>query len=211
MEWVSYVIVGGLMILMGVGILAFLARMLLGVHGWRRRRAEPYIPIEDPHPAAPVTLSAGVITTSSLVVLWSAVHLGMVAWWAVTGYLVPRKFLWVSAGVYACFAALVSGVGGMMLFGCRPFGRKMVAWGQFLLGLMGCLMLAASLMVPSDPRSPEPLRAIGYYLAVVFAVHMAIDVALGASAQRAGRPKGWSEESGKSDEQDTALLQDSLD
>jgi len=211
MEWVSYVIVGGIMILMGVGILAFLAKMLLGVRGWRWRRAGPYVPIEDPHPAAPVTLSAGAIATASLVVLWSTLHLGVAAWWAATGYLVPRKFVWVSAAVYACFAALVSGIGGMLLFGRRAFGRKMVAWGEFLMGMMGCLMLAVALMVPSDPRSPEPLREIGYYLAGVFAIHMVIDVALGASAQRAGRPKGFSEGSAEVGEQETPVLQDPLD
>jgi hypothetical protein len=37
------------------------------------------------------------------------------------------------------------------------------------------------------------LRELGYPLAVVLAVHLVLDGALGISAHRVGRPEGWSE------------------
>ncbi len=158
------------------------------------RSAEPYIAIEDPSPAAPIIPTVGVTVVGALVVLWCVMHLVVVGYWAVTGYLVPRRMTWISGGTYACVAALISGVGGIKLLRCQRFGRKMIAWGHFLFGAMGFLLFVAALTVPTNPESPEALRGIGYWLASLFGVHVTVDVILGAAAQRVGRPEGWTPE-----------------
>jgi hypothetical protein len=199
-------------------VVATVAAMVVIARGMRKRmeelrkaRVEPYVPIEDPLPAPPIISTAPLRAVSALIILWSVAHLCTVSYWWTTGYLVPRKAFWICAAAYAAVAALISGVGGVLLWYCRRFGRKMVAWGEFLFGVMAFLLLVASVVLPTHERAPDDLRRVGYALAVLFAVHLLIDTVLGTAAQRAGRPQGWSEELEWTEPEPTPPFQEPLD
>lgn len=179
------VVLGGLCLMVVLRLLrAYLQQM-------RYAKALPYVPVEDPLPAAPVAMGPSVLLAGGLVLAWSLLHLAVAAMWLATGAVVPREFLWAFGATYACVCAIISGLGAVLLMNGRPFGRKMIAWGELLLGAVAFLLMVGSISAPSDPHSPEEIRRVGYLLGSIFAAHIAVDILLGRAAQRVGLPEGW--------------------
>lgn len=200
MDWVKW-IVGFFLAAVVVGAMAaFVIRMLRGlllaVRDLRGLKPQ-YVRVEDPYPAPPVVLGGGIRLVAVLVLVWSALHLGLAVAWAATGAILPRIGTWILAASYAVASSVIAGIGAVLLLGGSRRGRKLVTWGEFLLCVVAFVLAAVCLTLPTSPQASDALRRWGYVLAAVFGVHVIIDTTLGTLAQRLARPRGWSDAAGR--------------
>ena len=165
------------------------------VRGLRRARGGlEFKPIPAIFPPVPVEPTLGVSVVGWLGVVWSLGHLGAVGLWGATSYLVPRTAPTVIAATYTAFAALLVGIGAVMLLRRGPFGRTLIAWGMALLALLTFYALIISFLLPSLEGVKPEVRRMGRVIGTFVAAQLIFDTLVGALGQRVGRPAGWSEE-----------------
>ncbi len=181
----GYILVAALMLLLLLAVVSLLRSFLLSIR--TGRGVEPPTRIVALPPPAPVKPSGGVTVTATLALTWCAAHVVTIVIWAATALAVPRTFPAVMVAVYVFAAAVLTGAGGALLAATRAVGRRVVAWGEFLLGVASVLATAISLMLPGYEDAPTLLRDWAYWLAAGFAAHLVIDVIIGTAAQHAGK------------------------
>jgi len=164
------------------------------LRGIKAGGALPYRPIPVIWPPVPIVAGKSVTIVGLLAVGWSLAHLAVASGWSVTGYLMPRVAAAWLAAAYVAFAALLVGTGGVLMLAKRPFGRRLIAWGTMLLGLLTFYALIISLLLPKYDQAPLWVRRLSRVIAAISAAHIIFNTAVGALAQRVGRPPGWSDQ-----------------
>ncbi|MHC4981928.1 MAG: hypothetical protein ACYTF6_02025 [Planctomycetota bacterium] len=152
------------------------------------RAERRYEPIPDPNPPDPVVRTGGVVAVSVVALIWSGAHFLSAVAWAAAGYPVERTFRFALVATYFCAAALVTAIGALMLLRCERYGRRTLAMGQFLFALAAFMGIAVALLLPRGEDVPSQWFEAAAYAAVCLMLHLVIDTALGAAAQRVGRP-----------------------
>ncbi|MGC9454392.1 MAG: hypothetical protein ACP5HU_05960 [Phycisphaerae bacterium] len=186
-ELLAYIVVGALMVLLVLAVVSLVRSFLLAIRS--ERGVAPPTRIVAVLPPEPVTLTGGVKVASVVAMLWCAAHLAVVAVWAASGRVAPRSFSTGLVALYVGTSAALTGAGAVMLLATRATGRRVVAWGQFLLGVAAVLAIAVSLMLPRYEDAPESLREYSLALAALFAAHLVADVAIGTAAQHVGKSR----------------------
>ncbi|MFW6065501.1 MAG: hypothetical protein ACOC9S_01645 [Planctomycetota bacterium] len=181
----AYIVLAALMVLLVLAAVSLLRSFLLAIRSGKG--AVPPTRIVSVLPPEPVTLTGGVKLTSTAALLWCAAHLVVVALWAITGHVAPRIFSTGLVALYIGTAAGLTGAGGMLLRTARATGRRVVAWGQFLLGVASVLAIALSLMLPRYEDAPAALREYSIFLGALFLTHLIIDIVIGSAAQHVGK------------------------
>jgi len=184
---VAIVIVVVLLALAGVAV----AKLLRGLARSSRMagEGEPYVPFEDTTPPDPVVRTARLVGVAWAVLVWAAANLALaVVVWSMAGMWVGRELHTSIAGIYVAVAALLVGAGGVMLLGGKAYGRRMVSWGSFLLGILTFLGAALALLLPAQKAVPENIRNASVYVAIGLGAHVLITTVVGSMAQTAGRP-----------------------
>lgn len=181
----GYILIAALMLLLLLAIASLLRNFLLSIRA--TRGVAPPTRIVALPPPAPVKLTGGVKLTAALAMTWCSLHVAGIVAWAGTGLAAPRNVSTALVAMYVFVAAMLAGAGGAMLLASRAVGRRVVAWGEFLLGVASVLAVAIALLLPGYEDAPPLLRDWAYVLAAGFAAHMIIDVAIGTAAQHAGK------------------------
>lgn len=156
--------------------------------GWKTGEALPYEPVEDPFKPDPVIRTGGVWLVAVLAVTWGVAHLVGMALWLGAGLSLPQTLATVGLGVYALGGAGLSIVGGILLALEIANGRRVLAWGQFLLGMAGLLGAILLVLAWQYPKSPERVREVGVYWSLGLAVYVVAAAALGAAGRHVGVP-----------------------
>jgi len=147
-----------------------------------------YVPFYDFFPPDPVAeVTGGVIVVGSAAAGWGLLHLAAGLTWAIRGELLPRTVSVGVAAFYCCFAAVLTGIGGVMLLRRRAYGRRMISWGQFLLAIVSFMGLAVALMARTNEDLSEWVRGASIYAAGGLLLYLALATLIGAAAQRVGR------------------------
>lgn len=183
----GYIVVAALMVLLVMALVSLLRSFLLGIRAGKG--AVPPTRIVAVLRPEPVTVTPGVKVVAAAGVVWAGLHLAAVAVWASTGELVTPTFSTALVAVYVALAAALTGIGGILLLAARAIGRRVVAWGQFLLGVAAVLAIAIALMLPGYEDASVELRSWSGVLAACFAAHLVLDVVVGTAAQHAGKSK----------------------
>ena len=156
--------------------------------GWRAGEALPYEAVEDPFKPDPVVRTGGVRAVAALAVAWGGAHLLATVVWLAAGLNLPRTIATIGLSVYALAGAGLSVVGGVLLAMGVANGRRVLAWGQFLLGVAGLLGAVLMILAWQYPKSPERVREVGIYWSLGLVVYVAAAAALGAAGRRVGLP-----------------------
>ena len=121
--------------------------------------------------------------------VWSAVNLGGLA---VAGLSmregtsrIPPLILLPSM-LYFTVAALLVGWGGVMLLRLMAYGRRKVAWGVALHGVVNVFLFGLCLFLRQFRDTPSDVRGLMIPAAVVLAAHTVIGTAIGVAAQHVG-------------------------
>jgi hypothetical protein len=170
-------------------VLMALVSLVRAMLAGRHKEIEPrVVPIEDPFAAAQVAMNRKVAVDAWAVLVWSGLNIVIAISYALWGAGVHGRFSVLFGLGYAVFASLLAVAGSLMLMRAIAFGRTMIAWGMFLFGTVGFILMVGALMLPGNTSADPDLRAIGYYLAAGLAAHIVIDVFLGAVSQFVGKP-----------------------
>jgi len=186
MRIISYLLIGALLFLVLMGVFSLLRAFLSGMRGLRK---VPYAGIVDPNPPAPVVRTGPQVFISSMAILWSLIHLaGSAVWlrWDDTYFDLLARLL-VSG--YAVAAALITGLGGLMLMKLQAYGRRIISYGLMLFGIMAFLGGAFMLLIKAYEQTAVKLGRIALPLSLALAGHVILDVAIGSAAQHVGRPR----------------------
>ena len=167
-----------------------LARLLRGIRSGARL---PYAPVPALSPAIPILRTWAVCLVGGAALIWSAGHLALVVYWLASGrWLNPTPGAMITAG-YVAFAAALVLAGGALLLACRPFGRRLIAWGLILLWLVAFFGLIIALLLPKYEDAPKRVRNLANVVAYVMGGHLVLDALLGMLAQKVGRPADFRE------------------
>jgi hypothetical protein len=179
-------------IVLAILIVLALAAMFTLLRGFlqavRYRRREPYVPVPEVFPPVPILKQPSIYPVGIAAVVWGAAHMVLaVVWLGTRVYVTPT----ISSGIvvlYATVGAALAGLGGMMFLTRQPFGRKLIAWGAMLGGLLSFLGCAVSIFLPRYYEAPQHLKDNAGWISGLFLVYMAAAVALGWLAQTVARP-----------------------
>lgn len=178
----------------GVILVAALAalRLLFGFRQYLRyRRREAFEPYEEINPPEPVVRTAGVDLVAWLGVLWSAANLGVLAGAAMIlrgQPVLTSVAMWASLMVYGLVATVLVGWGGVLLMRLVAYGRRALAWGVALFGIMAVFFFGLCLFLRNFRDTPETLRPWMLPAAGILAAHTLIGTAIGVAAQHVGLP-----------------------
>ncbi len=180
------IIAGGLLFLA-------LVAMLNLIRGFRRysRLAEgkPVEPIKEVNPPLPVVKTGAVELVGWLAIVWSLANLAILVVWALTlqdSPMLSDVKVQLVGMAYVLLCTILLGWGGIMLLKLLAYGRRVIAWGAALYGLMGLFMVALCLLVRQREDVPTSVQTLAAPLAVALAVHIMIDTAIGVAAQHVG-------------------------
>ncbi len=175
-----------------VMLLALLAALRL-VFGFRQflryRKYEPVEPYVEVNVPEPVIRTVGVELVAWLAIGWSVTNLAILSAAALT--LRERAMLSsvpmrVSLMVYALVATVLVGWGGVMLLRLMAYGRRTLAWGVALFGIMNVFFFAFCLFLRQYRDTPLDVRRLMIPVAVVLAAHTLVGTAIGVAAQHVG-------------------------
>jgi hypothetical protein len=185
-------------LLAGVVVLMSLLVALRLVFGFRQylrtRKPEPFEPAPVINPPEPVIRTAGVELVAWLAILWAVASLAILI---VVGMSLQDHPMLASAvvqlslvlyAVYALVAIVLIAWGGAMLLKQMAYGRRWLAWGVALLGIMNVFLFAFCLFLRQFRDTPPDVRRWMIPVAVVLAVHTLIGSAVGVGAQHVGLP-----------------------
>lgn len=182
-----------LLVVIYIGAVALVTAFIViaFIRGLKTRAGLPYKPIPIVFPPVPVEPGAAVSVVGWLGIIWAAAHLAATVFWLWTSYLVPRTAPAVIVALYLSFAALLVGLGGLTLNRARAMGRPLISWGMALFTLLTFYGLIISFLLPSLEGVSLAVRQQGRLIGTLIAIHLIFDVAVGAAAQRVGRPADW--------------------
>jgi hypothetical protein len=176
----------------GVIIVALMAalRLMLGFRLYLRyRRREEFEPYEEINPPEPVARTMAVSLVGYLGILWSAANLAVLAGAVVIlrgQPLLTSVAMWVALMVYGLVATMLVGWGGMLLLRLFAYGRRALAWGIALFGIMAVFFFGLCLFLRTFRDTPEDLRPLMLPAAGILAAHTVIGTAIGVAAQHVG-------------------------
>ena len=189
MEWspvtiVSIGIIGGLVLLVLLGVFALLKGFLRGI---RTGPSHEYVAAPmDPNPPAAVATTPALRTVAWISLAWGLFNGALMVAWLVGGSaLIDPAVQWLLS-LYVLIASGATVGGALMLLAGRRYGRRGVAWGCMLMGVMsfcGCVMFV---IFKYDPESQKAFRDVAIRTAVFLGIHVAVDMLLGIVAQRVG-------------------------
>ena len=183
--------IAAFVILSAVALLAMLTLLRGFLASIRQRREPAYVPIPDPSPPAPVLRDNAAILVGTGALLWAALHVLVVAMWGSSRELEDLVPVNAQSVLWACYV-LAGGVilaAGAILMLCRkPLGRRIIAWGEFLFGVMSFMMVLVALLLPAQEEAPVRLREAASWLLILAGVHVVIDTVIGSLAQNVGKP-----------------------
>jgi hypothetical protein len=170
-----------------------LAAVISLLHAWiaaaRRLKPAPGPEIPQPYPDVPVEPGNWSRAAAMAALAWGAVNLlGLGALWLVLAKRESLELEVAIAAVYMAVAAALTTSGGIWLLRRDAFGRKLAAWGGFLMAVLAFLTGVAALATWYTPQVPPLVREIRIPLLIGALVHLVLDTIVGAMAQRAGRP-----------------------
>ena len=169
-------------------VLAIISLFRGFLRAMRKVRLEPSEPIRDPNPPESVVRTAGLDAVAYTAIAWSAIHVLFLLAWARYQFFFDRTAYTFVVATYFAVAALITGFGGVLLLRRFPYGRRTVAWGQMLFGLMTFMGFAISVLTLAYEDAPPAASSYALPMVAIFAAHMVIDTIIGAAAQQAGRP-----------------------
>ena len=183
-------------LLAGAVVLASLLVALRLVFGFRQflryRKYEPVEPAPIINPPEPVVRTLAGALVAWVAILWSVTNPAMLvaAGVILQGHQmlssVPMQLSATLYGLYALVTAVLIGSGGVMLLRLMAWGRRAVAWGVALLGILNVLLFAFCLFLRQFRDTPPEVRRLMIPAAVVLAVHTLIGSAIGVAAQHVG-------------------------
>lgn len=177
---------GGLLLL---SLLAML-RLLFGFRQFlRQRKYEPVEPYVEVNPPEAVVRTVGVELVAWVAIVWSVMNLLILAAAALTlqdRVTLSSVAMQVSVMVYALIAALLIGWGGVMLLKLMAYGRRTVAWGVALFGIVNVFFFAFCLFLRQYRDTPASVRRLMIPVAVILAMHTLIGCTIGVAAQHVG-------------------------
>ena len=176
---------GAISVLVALAILSLFRGFLRAM---RAVRLEPGEPIRDPNPPERVERTAGLDAVAYTAIAWSVCHVLFLLAWVFIGFLFDRTVYTFVVATYFAVAALITGFGGVLLLRRFPYGRRTVAWGQMLFGLMTFMGFAIAVLTWAYGDAPPSAKRYALPMVAIFAAHMVIDTIIGAAAQQAGRP-----------------------
>jgi len=195
---------GAMAVLALLVVLAMAALIREAARGWPRRGVVEREGL-DPYPAAAVEGGPGVSAVAAATLVWAVLNALLAGAWIVSaatsgpaGEDTPRT-LTAGAGslLAACglggallVAACLSLAGALELWRGKARGRRLISWGQFLMGMLAFIVGGTMLLIWASGGYPKGLvwLAAAPWWATAMAVHLLIDAALGAAAQQVGRP-----------------------
>ncbi len=186
LTYVIIILLGGLALLAIVSVLrGFLEAKTM------RLKPGPKVAFIDFPPPAPVQPSKGVTQVGWSAAIWSALNLVAAFMWFATGFglkgIMPQNYL---LAAYVVVAALIGGVGGVLLLSCQAQGRRMISWGGFLFAMITTLAFSFSLIEWSSPRTQLSQKSTAMWMALLSGGHLVIDTVIASAAQRVGVAKG---------------------
>ena len=107
--------------------------------------------------------------------------------------LVPRMVATYGAAGYLTLAGILVGVGGMLLLGLHPVGRRMMSWGALLIRLLGYFALILVVFLPRFQESDAGFQEIAHIVGWALVGHVVLNTAIGALGQTVGRPSDYIE------------------
>lgn len=183
-------------VLAGVVLLVALLAGLRLVLGFRQfLRYRKYVPVEPVpvvNPPEPVVGTLAVAMVAWLAILWSVTSPAILVAAGVTlqeHQMLSSVPMRLSAGLYALYAlvaAVLIGWGGVMLLRLIAWGRRAVAWGVALLGILNVFLFAFCLFLRQFRDTPQEVRRLMIPAAVALAVYTLIGSAIGVAAQHVG-------------------------
>jgi len=180
-------------ILAGALLLFAVLAVLNLIRGFRRylrtAAAKPPEPEVEVNPPLPVVKTAAVELVGWVAIIWSLANLAILVMGAMT--LQDRPMLssipiQLVVMAYVLVGTILVGWGGIMLLKLHAYGRRIVAWGIMLFGVMGVLGVAVCLFVRQQEDALPDAKALAIPIAVVLVIHLAVDTAIGVSAQHVG-------------------------
>jgi len=182
---VVFVILGALTVVAIASIIRGLAQSL------RAGTGEPFRVFLEAQPPSPITRTGGTVAVGVIAILWSLIHVAVGLFWSLTGFVLSYHVGLSLAAVlvlaYIYIAGVLTGAGGLLLLRTVAYGRRMASWGLFLLAVFAFMAGILSLLLPHFEKAPEELQRAATLLATAFAIHLVIDVTIGAIAQKAGK------------------------
>jgi len=207
-------LVGGVAVVGVLVVLAVAALIRGAARGWPTGRVATD-PTVDPFAPAAVEGGRGVTGVAVAVLVWSAANV-LLAWvWIAAaagqwptgeGFLPPLQPLqpqlqpsalsgWDGSLLAACsLGGLLIVGGGLSLAGAvgllrhRPVGRRLIAWGQFLMGLLACVVGGVFALAAAGVAATHPAWiAAAPWWALAAGLHLLTDLTLGAAAQQVGK------------------------
>ena len=187
MPTIAQMILAGVLVLLALGALANLLR---GFRQYLRyAKVRPVEPAVEVNPPEPVVKTVGLELVAWASIVWSVANLALLVVGALT--LQDRPMLssvpvQLAVMIYALVATALLGWGGVMLLKRMAYGRRTVAWGVALFGIISVFGIAICLFLRQFPDvSPEVYR-LTIPVMVFLIVHTLIGSGIGVSAQHTG-------------------------
>ena len=182
---IVFILLGGLAALAIVTVL----RGFLEDRKVRPPGVAPKVPFIDFPPPPAVCPSTGVSQVGWAASIWSVLNLIVAFLWFTTRFGVedvqPEYHL---AAAYVVIAAVIGGMGGVVLLGCKAQGRRMIAWGGFLFVTITILAFGLSLVMWLSPKTTLSEKEIAMRFTIATGVHLAITAVIASAAQPVGLP-----------------------
>jgi hypothetical protein len=188
MDWspvtvISIGIVGGVVLLV---LLAVYTLMRAFNRGIRRGPKHVYEPLTEPNPPEAVVVTGPLRTLAWAALAWALFNGLMMVIWLVTGsHLIDPAVQWLLS-LYVIVSSGSVLVGAVMLLAGRRYGRRGVAWGCMLMGVMAFCGAVMFVVLKYDPESQKAFRDVAVVTTVFLTIHVVADILLGALAQRVG-------------------------
>jgi len=184
---IEQIAVGTFVLLSAIAVMT-MASLARGFLTTIRTHGQDGEPKSDPFPPVPVARTTGVLVASAAAIGWALAHLAGVLFWATTAGLASPRTEAVLAACYVVVSAAITCSGGLMLGRCNPYGRRVISWGQFLMGLMSFMVGVIALLLPGQEDVEAHWRSAAPWLLLAAFIHLAIDTAIGSVAQHVGKP-----------------------
>jgi len=174
-------------ILAALAVMAIFSLVRSLLQAIKVKRVAGYVPVPEIYPPVPIVPGAGAKWVGFSALAWGGLHLVLAGIWAVSSWPAPHTTDAVVVAAYGSVASGMMAVGGVMFLLCQPFGRKMVAWGELLLGVLAFLGMAVAIMLPGFEQAPPEVRRSAPYVAIGLFVYLVIGTAIGSLSQVVAR------------------------
>ncbi|MFA6133045.1 MAG: hypothetical protein WC869_03395 [Phycisphaerae bacterium] len=153
--------------------------------------------IKPVNPPEPFTVrTAGVELVGWVGIVWATAHLAILVVWAMALATNPSSAVIFNSAsatgmTMACIlvATIITGCGSIMILRLMSYGRRMIAWGLMLFGVMAAFGFALCLILRTYVSGPfyDTMQKLAIPLAILLACHVILDTALGTIAQHVAK------------------------